>query len=170
MATAVSPAPVSFPRDRYADAFREGFPITRRFLVSRGAPADQAEEIAQAAWVKGWEFRGQLKDPSLVQWWVNSIARNMFWSNFRRTTPELIAEDTGSYSMDLKPIEVRDALRHLTEPERELIEAHYLDGKTAEELAVTLGLATASIRVRLLRIRNAFRRRIAPAVIPGVNT
>jgi len=146
--------------DFYAGAFRDGFPVTQRFLVSRGAPSDQAEEIAQAAWVKGWEHRNQLKDPALVQWWVNSIARNMFWSNFRRATPEMLNDNSGSYQMDLHPIEARDAMRHLTDQERALVEEHYLNGKTAEEIAVRLGLATASIRVRLLRIRNAFRRRI----------
>ena len=62
----------------YAEAFQNGFGATRRFLISRGAPLDDAEEIAQAAWARGWEYREQLRDPGLVGFWVNSIARNLF--------------------------------------------------------------------------------------------
>ncbi|HLN26757.1 MAG TPA: sigma factor, partial [Gemmataceae bacterium] len=61
----------------YAEAFENGYGATRRFLLSRGALVEDAEEIAQAAWVRGWEFRGQLRDPSRVSYWVNSIARNL---------------------------------------------------------------------------------------------
>lgn len=48
--------------NEYAKAFETGFPATRRFLLSRGAAVEEAEEIAQAAWVRGWEFRDQLRD------------------------------------------------------------------------------------------------------------
>ena len=50
----------------YAEAFQNGFGATRRFLISRGAPLEEAEEIAQAAWARGWEYCEQLRDPGLV--------------------------------------------------------------------------------------------------------
>ena len=71
----------------YAEAFKAGYPATRRFLLSRGAALEEAEEIAQAAWVRGWEFRDQLRDPGLVGFWVNSIARNLFRAKFRSKAP-----------------------------------------------------------------------------------
>ena len=74
---------VSMHGNSYAEAFQNGFGATRRFLVSRGAPIDEAEEIAQAAWARGWEYRAQLRDPGLVSYWVNSIARNLFRARFR---------------------------------------------------------------------------------------
>ena len=70
-------------RNEYADAFQNGYSATRRFLLSRGAAIEEAEEIAQAAWVRGWEYRDQLRDPSMVSFWVNSIARNLFRARFR---------------------------------------------------------------------------------------
>ncbi len=70
-------------RTDYAEAFETGYGATRRFLLARGAPLEEAEEIAQAAWARGWEFREQLRDPGLVSYWVNSIARNLFRARFR---------------------------------------------------------------------------------------
>ena len=67
----------------YADAFESGFGATRRFLVSRGLAVEEAEEIAQDAWVRGWEHRDQLREPRLVGYWVNAIARNLFRAKFR---------------------------------------------------------------------------------------
>lgn len=64
-------------QEQYGEAFRQGYPLTLRFLLSRGAAADIAEEMAQAAWVKGWECRAQLQRPHMIGAWVNSIA-NMF--------------------------------------------------------------------------------------------
>src|ERR1700686_3913705 len=71
----------------YAEAFQTGFGATRRFLISRGAPLEEAEEIAQAAWARGWEYREQVRDPGLVRYWVNSIARNLYRARFRSAMP-----------------------------------------------------------------------------------
>ena len=61
-------------REQYGQAYQKGFNLTVRFLVSRGFAYDSAQETAQAAWVKGWERLSQLRDPSMVLTWMNSIA------------------------------------------------------------------------------------------------
>src|SRR3979490_857073 len=91
----------------YAEAFQNGFGATRRFLISRGAPVDDAEEIAQAAWARGWEYREQLRDPSLVGYWVNSIARNLYRARFRALPTVSIDDVDSSYSIDLEALELR---------------------------------------------------------------
>ncbi len=42
-------------REEYGAAYKKGYNLTVRFLVSRGLSYDSAQETAQAAWVKGWE-------------------------------------------------------------------------------------------------------------------
>ncbi|HSP66696.1 MAG TPA: RNA polymerase sigma factor [Bryobacteraceae bacterium] len=148
-------------RNEYADAFQKGYSATRRFLLSRGAALDEAEEIAQAAWVRGWEYRAQLRDPSMVNFWVNSIARNLFRARFR-TPPVIPLEGIDpSYSMSLEEqIEVRRMLERCPPRDRALLEKS-LEGYSAEEIAKDEGISSTGIRVRMLRIRQGIRAQIA---------
>lgn len=144
----------------YANAFESGFGATRRFLVSRGAPIDEAEEIAQAAWVRGWEYREQLRDPLLVSFWVNSIARNLFRARFRaKIQVPLEAGPEPSYAFDTHALELRRMLEHCEASDRALLEES-LQGYSAEEMAQGTGISTVGIRVRLLRARQSIRRKM----------
>jgi DNA-directed RNA polymerase specialized sigma24 family protein len=131
--------------------------------LSRGAALDEAEEIAQAAWARGWEYRDQLRDPSMVSFWVNSIARNLFRARFR--TPPVLSLDgvDPSYTMSLEEqIEVRRILDLCPKRDRALLEKS-LQGYSAEEMAVDEGISSTGIRVRMLRIRQGIRAQLALA-------
>jgi RNA polymerase sigma-70 factor (ECF subfamily) len=150
-------------RNEYSDAFVNGYSATRRFLLSRGAALDEAEEIAQAAWARGWEYRDQLRDPSMVSFWVNSIARNLFRARFR-TPPTISLEGIEpSYTMALEEqIEVHRMLELCPERDRALL-AKSLEGYSAEEIAKDEGISSTGIRVRMLRIRQGIRAQLALA-------
>lgn len=150
-------------RSTYAEAFQNGFGATRRFLISRGAALEDAEEIAQAAWVRGWEYREQLRDPGLVGFWVNSIARNLFRARFRAGIPvplELAKEP--SYGFDTDTIDLRTMLSRCSHRDRALFE-RTLEGYSAEEIARGAGISSTGIRVRLLRARQSMRQRMRVA-------
>jgi DNA-directed RNA polymerase specialized sigma24 family protein len=70
--------------EEYGNAYKKGYNLTVRFLVSRGLTYDGAQETAQAAWVKGWERLAQLRDANMVLTWMNSIALNIHRSCVRR--------------------------------------------------------------------------------------
>ncbi len=147
--------------EQYAQAFQTGFGLTRRFLIARGVQREDAEEIAQAAWVRGWEYRDQLRAPELVGFWVNSIARNLLRARFRAHTEVWMGERWDpAYSMSLEWIDVARMLNFCSERDRALLE-QILEGYSAEEIAQTVGITSTGIRVRLLRARQALRRRIA---------
>ena len=151
------------PND-YAEAFESGFAATRRFLQLRGAPREEAEEIAQAAWVRGWEYRSQLRDPVLVGYWVNSIARNLYRARFRMpvAVPLDPQHDRPGSSIDVSSIELNGLLRHCSNRDRDLVEKS-LEGYSAEEIAKDAGITPTGIRVRLLRVRQSLRRKISIA-------
>jgi RNA polymerase sigma factor (sigma-70 family) len=150
-------------RNEYSDAFLNGYSATRRFLLSRGAALDEAEEIAQAAWARGWEYRDQLRDPSMVSFWVNSIARNLFRARFRIPPTISLEGIDPSYTMALEDqIEVRRMLDLCPERDRALL-AKSLEGYSAEEIAQDEGISSTGIRVRMLRIRQGIRAQLALA-------
>jgi RNA polymerase sigma factor (sigma-70 family) len=145
--------------DDYAEAFENGFISTRRFLLARGAAMEEAEEIAQAAWVRGWEYREQLRDPGLVSFWVNSIARNLFRARFRAPLETEIEDNNAAYTLDLDAIEIGRLLDRCPKRDRLLLERS-LEGYSAEEIARTEGITPTGIRVRMLRIRQMLREKL----------
>jgi len=148
--------------ESYAEAFESGYQTTRRFLLSRGAPIEDAEELAQAAWARGWEYREQLRDPKLVGYWVNSIARNLFRARFRSPITLPLDSVNPSYDMDLDLFEIERLLDLCPPRDRALLEQS-LEGYSADEIAQTAGITPTGIRVRLMRLRNNLRDRIAVA-------
>src|ERR1700722_8089857 len=149
--------------EEYGHAFESGFGATRRFLLAHGAPMEDAEEIAQAAWVRGWEYRDQLRDPSMVSFWVNSIARNLFRARFRTAAVLPLEGVDPSYTMPLEEqIEVRRILDLCPKRDRALLEKS-LEGSSAEEIAKDQGISSTGIRVRMLRIRQGIRAQLALA-------
>lgn len=147
----------------YAEAFQTGFGATRRFLISRGAAIEDAEEIAQAAWARGWEYREQLRDPGLVSYWVNSIARNLYRARFRSTVPVPLDHiHEPSYAFDTSSIDLRRLLEACSNRDRALLEST-LQGYTAEEISRSAGISSTGIRVRLLRARQSLRQKLTAA-------
>jgi RNA polymerase sigma factor (sigma-70 family) len=149
-------------RDQYASAYRDGFAVTTKFLVSRGINVDTAEEAAQAAWAKGWEHRDKLRDPGKVLTWVNTIALNVFRNWFRRReTGELPAEIPVPPDANPRLIDVGSALAKCTPADREMIEKHYLAGYTSAELGRQMSCTPVAVRVRMLRVRRRLQQSIA---------
>lgn len=149
-------------RKDYGEAFQTGYSATRRFLLALGAAMEVADEVAQAAWVRGWEYRDQLRDPGMVGFWVNSIARNLYRARFRGPLTMPIDGLNPSYTMELKTIELHRLLDRCTRRDRKLLERN-LEGYSAEEMARESGITSTGIRVRLLRIRNSLRAQTAAA-------
>jgi len=146
-----------------------GYVATRRFLLARGAPLEDAEEIAQAAWARGWEYREQLRDPRMVGFWVNSIARNLFRARFRGPLKVPIDGLHPSYTMDLEALEIDRLLDLCPRKDRSLLEQS-LAGYSAEEIAQGAGITSTGIRVRLLRIRQSLREQTGKVTRPEPTT
>jgi RNA polymerase sigma-70 factor, ECF subfamily len=151
-------------RTEYGDAYQGGFPVTIRFLLSRGVPGDRAEEAAQAAWTKGWERRRQLRDPKRIVTWVNTIALNQFrnWLRKQRRSEEL-PELAISPGTNARAIDLQRSLRVCRQSDRRILERHYLEGLTSYEIARQSGCTPVAARVRLLRARRRLRRLLRPS-------
>jgi len=148
-------------RDEFGQAYQKSYNMTVRFLVSKGLSFDAAQETAQAAWAKGWERLGQLRDPSMVLTWMNSIALNIHRSHIRRepmlqTLPEISAAP----QVNLAAIDVRRILKCCKRNDRVVLQRHYLEGYKVQEIAHQNGWTETAVRIRLLRARRSVGKRL----------
>lgn len=149
-------------REGYGKAYQRGFDLTVRFLVCRGIHYDCADEVAQAAWVRGWERLAQLRNESLVVTWVNAIALNVYRSLVRRERVKqfLIDQPDERSSIDFA-IDIGRVLSRCRTGDRDLLEQH-LNGVTTAEIAREKGVTETAVRIRLLRARRYVRSRMEP--------
>jgi len=147
-------------RDEYGVAYQKGFDITVRFLLSRGAQREYALEVAQGAWVRGWERLHQLRDDAMVITWVNTIALNAYRRVMRQGAPTReLPEIVSPHGIDTAAIDVHRILNYCRPSERILFEQQ-MCGVTTEEIARKQGVTETAIRIRLLRARRATRSRL----------
>ncbi|HBY64695.1 MAG TPA: hypothetical protein DEH78_33155 [Solibacterales bacterium] len=148
-------------REEYGQAYQQCFSMTVRFLVSRGLNGDTAQETAQAAWAKGWERLGQLRDPAMVLTWTNSIALNIHRSLIRREPLlQALSDVPSAPKIDLGAIDLRRVLHACRRNDRVVLERHYLEGYKVHEIADQHGWTETAVRIRLLRARRAVGKRL----------
>ena len=152
-------------REEYGAAYQKGYNLTVRFLVSRGLSYDSAQETAQAAWAKGWERLGQLRDSNMVLTWMNSIALNIHRSYVRREPLlQALPELSTPPRINLAAIDVRRILKCCKTNDRMVLQRHYLEGYKVQEIATAHGWTETAVRIRLLRARRSVGKRLGPRV------
>ena len=144
-------------RDDYGEAYQQGFNITVRFLVSRGAKAEGALEIAQSAWVRGWEKIEQLRDDNMVSTWVNSIALNCYrkWFKQQSRWQELTDQPSGE-SPNFAALDTQRVLSFIPASDRLILERR-VHGASINQIAMENNVSNTAIRLRLLRARRHAR-------------
>ncbi len=151
----------------FSKAYELGLNRTIAFLLSRGIKYDDAQDVAQTAWLRGWERLLQLRDDSMLLQWVNTIALN----HYRRTlrTKDRREEwkpayyDAATTVVDCAAIDISTILDACKPKDRDLLEAH-LRGESPKEMAEREGVSPTAIRIRLLRARRCARELCEPPV------
>jgi RNA polymerase sigma factor (sigma-70 family) len=132
---------------------------TRRVLGNASPAADDA---AQDATIRAWRPRGRCRTPSRPEPWVATIARR----EALRVLAQRSELSSGSHEIadtrqdlgDLAgSLDVRRAVRAMDSQDRRLLVGHYWQDLSNSELAMQLGLAEVTVRVRLHRLRRQLR-------------
>lgn len=142
-------------------------------LARVGEPAD-AEDVAQDSFIVALRRLDELGDPARFVGWLISIVRNRAldfqrFQAIRRGVPVETAGLAGSSSpeRDLDRSELRDALmeavRGLTELQREVVLLYDFEGWSHREIAEKLGISEGSARVHLHNGRKTLRSRLEGA-------
>jgi DNA-directed RNA polymerase specialized sigma24 family protein len=147
--------------ESYGQAYQAGFHRTVGFLRSQGLRGDCVQDIAQAAWVRGWERLDQLRSEGMVLTWVNSIALNLYRHSIRsdranQRALQALPDSRMPTGPDLAAIDLRRLLTFCRPCDRLLLERQ-MRGASAEEMAQELGVSNIAIRIRLLRARRSVR-------------
>lgn len=158
-------------KERYAADYRTGIHSTIRLLLSKGLLIEEAEELAQAAWVRGWEAKHQLKQTERVIPWVNSIAVNAMYNQRRRHSRfEPLDENRAGRSSPSGVSAKIDAARLLdrcSPLDKSLILHRYAGGYEMDEIARIHGISCVATRVRIHRAKAALRRIAAKKSLPA---
>ena len=153
---------VAMEQELYASDYQNGLSCTIRLLLSKGLMKEEAEELAQAAWVRGWEAKHQLQQTERVIPWVNSIAINAMYNQKRRAKRMEQLDDNRAVmaapvSVPAK-IDAAKLLDRCSPLDRSLILHRFVGGYVMSEIAKIHGISTVATRVRIHRAKAALRR------------
>lgn len=146
----------------FARAYERYYGRTIRLLCTKGLRIEDAQEFAQLAWARAWERRVQLRRPCQLPSWVSSIAINEFRTHLRHNGREQQLE---THDAPCEPgVITRRLIDQLLKGNSRygaILEAFYIFGYSADEIAKQYHTSGVAIRVRLARARAAIRPLVA---------
>jgi len=153
-------ASVGGDRAAYAELVRRH--SRRVFAVCLGVLGtfEDAEDMSQEAFVKGFTRLGELREPGQFGGWVAKIARNLSVDYVRREVRgrELAAENYANPpARDASHEDLHEAVAGLPEKYRLALVLYYFEGKSTESVARELDISPAGVLTRLSRARRDLR-------------
>ncbi|HWW52372.1 MAG TPA: sigma-70 family RNA polymerase sigma factor [Acidimicrobiales bacterium] len=158
--------------EAFAELFRRHYPAVRRICARRFGNLADADEVAQAAFVRAYERIEQCGGERRFGAWVQVIAYRLGADARRHQARAMPTDEPVIGDAALGPnscedallraeraAEVRQMLATLPPRQREVIVARDLEGRRPGEIAASLGLSLGAVDSLLLRAR----RRMASA-------
>ena len=136
-------------------------PDVRRFALFLSGDPVMADEITSDTFVSGWLARERIRQPT-VKAYLFAIARNLYRDTQRRherhaeLDEEMNDKRINAMAHMEQAAEVRAvlvALQQLPELDRTVLLMRALDEMPYEEIAETLGIPMATVRVKVYRAR-----------------
>jgi RNA polymerase sigma-70 factor, ECF subfamily len=132
---------------------------TRRVLGTSSA----ADDAAQEATIRAWRHRGRCRTPARPDPWIATIARREAFRTLSERSEQSLdgsletADPRQLPTESVELLDLRRAVRALDGPDRRLLVGHYWQDLSNSELALELGIAEVTVRVRLHRLRRQLR-------------
>jgi DNA-directed RNA polymerase specialized sigma24 family protein len=155
-------------RKEFGEAYQQGLSRTIAFLLSRGVPNRAVADVAQSAWLRGWERITQLREDNMIIPWINTIALNQYRRLLRsggreeEWKPEYNEMANNATALNWAAIDVARILQSCRPCDQSLLESQLM-GSTANEIAEREGVTPTAIRIRLLRARRSARHNCEPS-------
>ncbi len=157
-------------RQRYEEVYTRTYTDLTRFVVRRGYPADQAEDVVAEAIVVAWQRLKDLPgDFGEARAWLFGITRRLLLAKQRTDTrgQELTIRLAGQAAVGGHTLEHDDlvatsvdlahAWNKLTAMHQEALSLSVWEGLTGSQAARVLGISPVAFRIRLSRARRLLK-------------
>lgn len=128
---------------------------------------EEAEEAAQDSFMNAYRSLEKFRGGSAFSTWLYRIAYNTAISRTRRKKFEWTVSDERIFEnleeeeeyipdavrKEAQEILLKNAVKHLSEPEQLLIDLFYLKSQSIEDISEITGLGISNVKVKLHRIR-----------------
>ena len=159
--------------DAFTDLMREHYPFVYAIVIRMVKNSHDAEEVVQDTFLNAYRGLTQLEDATKFKNWLGEIAQNCGrnWLRKQRTdtvsideVSEQVLQTEDSSDERLIRREQRELIRRtmetLSEKDREIAQAYYLDGASYDELTSAHGLSYNAIAFRLSRAKRQLTKRL----------
>ena len=132
-----------------------------------------SEDIAQEAFLKGWQQLDRLKNSASFLPWLRQITRNLARDHLRSNRNKPLSGEGADLAVQMaadpsptpgerllqteEEIVATDIISALPEESRETLLLYYREGQSSRQVAALLGLSDAAVRKRLSRARGTVR-------------
>lgn len=164
---------LSGDRSRFDILVQRYLPSVYAVAYARVGNHADAEDVAQETFLKAFTKLDSLREPSKVEGWLTTIARNVANTVLSKRRRE---KEAAGDAAECVPPTLSDAARNeidellhrhmenLDESPREVLMLHYFAGKSAGEIAMALGISRMAALKRLQRARKELSRGLLPAL------
>lgn len=124
---------------------------------------EDAEDITQEAFLRAFESLPRLRDRAAVGAWISRIAANLCVNRLRSRTHSEVPVDPAELQPDLPgggvdaAAEAGQAVDSLPPRYKLAIVAFYLEGRSYDDAARSLGISVGALKTRLYRARSMLR-------------
>jgi len=140
------------------------FPAVLRILRNR----EEAEDIMQESYVKGFMRLKDLRDPSSYPAWQKQIAVRNALNRLRQLRPEIslqpgmdeLKEEVGNGWDQLDPALLEKELERLPDGYRIVIQLYVMDNLSHEEIGEALGIKASSARSQYSRALHKLKQQV----------
>jgi len=133
-----------------------------RFLLSRGAGLQDAEDCVQEALVKILEY-DQLVRPDRLRSFLYQTAINTYINRYRRKQHydriiESLQQELKNLHAQPESLEIQDLISQLKPDQAKLIRAFYFDRLSIKQIAEKFALSPSKVKIQLYRGRKKLRK------------
>ena len=159
--------------DAFADLVRVYYPFVYAIVIKIVNNPHDAEEVVQDTFLNVYRGLGQYREMTKFKNWLGEIARNRARSWLRKQRVDTVPiDEVSEHSLGTQDLPdeqlirreqrelIRRAMETLSEKDREIAQAYYLDGASYDELTETHGLSYNAIAFRLSRAKRQLTKRL----------